>query len=371
MAWGAPGVTHKLRATNGISTVPGATQTSNQLQQAGILQRLQLLVTGSTTTTANTGTVGKDVLGPWNDLTLLTLTPSQQNPIYQVSGIMAYLIMLARSVEELTRGPDFNTGTPTDQDGQADVFAFATGTAAAYRHYLNVPVSQYLYSTGGEIGMFPLNDAALTMTLQYMANVSGTAPFNLYSTTAGNSPFLTTGNATATIANMAIEIYRDLYAVPANPQDAPVYNAVSTWIEESPQGASVASATSLKWLASPLSGLLARLLIFVWDSSIPNGVAASNLSASNAINLTYDYNLPKVQESGYAAQVRQQEYYGMQLPQGAYFYDFLGKKPTLMDVMNTFTTPNINLQMNFANALGSASFAKIARQIISPLVQVG
>lgn len=369
MAWGDPGVSKKLRISNGVAT-PGVGGSPNSvaIQQTGILQELALIASGSATITAGTGTVTKDVLGPWNVLTNIALSPNQQSPIVNLSGYGLYLANVMKSAEpDSPFTPDTMAVSETSAAASADVFNFPSATGTL-RFYERIPVTQRIRSLGGEIGYWPLQNPAMQLALNYTLNSSSSSsPYNIFSTTAGVAPYLATGNGTATWTAPQFDIARTMYQVPANASDFPPFQFVSTWIEEQPQGASIGSATTFTWQATPLSGLLARMGVYIFDSSVNAGIANSNLTASNALQLTYDAQTTKFSETSYEALERMHKLYRFVPPQGFFTYDLLGNDLTLQDTLNTSTTANIKLTVNTVSALGATSTAKIIRQIISPL----
>jgi hypothetical protein len=228
-------------------------------------------------------------------------------------------------------------------------------------------VTQRVRSLGGEIGFWPLQNPAMQLALSYIINSATAAtPYSIASTAAATAPYLVTGAATVTWAP-TLDVVRTMYQVPANQADFPPFQFVSTFVEEAPQGASIGGATTFTWQATPLSGLLARVGLFIYDSNASAGIANATINGSNALQLTYDANTVKYSETSYEALARMQALYRFILPQGFFTWDLLGADLTLADTLNTSTTANIKLTVNTASALGASSYAKIIRQIISPL----
>lgn len=369
MAWGDPGVSKKLRLSNGVQNWgTGGQPTSANIQPTGILEEIRMLTSGTTTATAGTGAINKDIWGYGNTYQWVTLSPNNQSPIVSVSGFGLQLVNYLKSQEyERFAAPESNILALLNAESAGDQYSFPT-TSGTLRFPLNVPVAQRIRSLGGNVGMWPLQNPAITLQLAATPNSASTAsPFNIYSTTATAAPYLVTNNATVTIASPSFEPIRTLWQVPNSEQDYPPFNLVSAWIEEQPQGAVVAGATQVNWLMTPLSGILCRIAMYIYDNNNSNGVAASNLAASNAIVLSYDANTPKFSESAYAALARQHGFYGADLPQGLYAYDLLGKDLTLQDTLNSHVIGNIKMTMNFGTALGSSAQAKVLKQVISPL----
>ena len=255
MAWGDPGVSKRLRISNGVVT-PGVGGSPNTvaIQQTGILQSLQLGVSGTATVTLGGGTAARDVLGPWNIFTNVNLAPNQQAPILQVSGYGLYLANVMRSAEpDQPFTVDTQAVSETSAAASSDIYNVPTSTGTL-RFYERLPITQRIRSLGGEVGYWPFQNPAMQLALQYTLNsATATSPYNIYSTTAGAAPYLTTGAATVT-TTAQIDVMRTMYQVPAAAADFPPFQFVSTFIEEAPQGASIGGATSFTWQATPLSG---------------------------------------------------------------------------------------------------------------------
>lgn len=371
MPWGDPGVSKKLRLSNGaVAWGTGGQPVSTNIQPTGILKSMRMLTSGTPTYTPGTGAINRDVQGFGNQYTLVTVSPNQQSPIVQLSGYGLQLAQYLMTAEDAQRGiPEANTVAALNPETATDQFAYAT-TGSNYRNTLTIPVAQRIRSLGGDVGMWPLQNPAVTLQVAVTPNsATASTPYNLFSTTAASSPYLVTGNATVTLASPTFEVFRELWQVPNSEADYPPFNLVSSWIEEQPQGANPSGSTSVVWQMTPLSGILCRIGAYVYDTNNSNnGVAASNLTTSNAIVLSYDANTPKFSESSYAALNRQHEQLGYDAPQGFYFYDLLGNDLTLQDTLNSHVIGNIKLTLNFNTALGSNSQVKIIKQLLSPLM---
>lgn len=370
MSWGDIGVSKRLRLSNGVSAWgTGGVPVSVPLQQTGILERLHLYTTGAETVTLGGGTAAVDVLGPWNAYNQYLLSPNQQAPIYLASGYGTALVNdLIAGLEEGQATPDIRLFAETNAAALADIYNAPTSTGTL-NFYQRIPVSQLLRSVGGHIGMWPLQNPAVQLQFQFTPNsASAASAYNIYSLTANAAPFLTTGAATVTWTTPTVELWRDIWQIPLNEQDYPPFSLVNQWIEETPQGASVASATTATWQATPLSGLLARVIVFVLDGATNTGVAGSKMTQSNALQLTYDNDTPIFSESYSGAMTRQHQELGFNMPQGTFYFNLLGKDLTLARVLNTNEIGNIKVKLNFTTALGaSGSAIKIIKQMITPL----
>lgn len=371
MAWGDYGVSKRLRLSNGVQAWgAGNLPSAIPIQQAGILEELRFQHTsGNITLGGGTPPTG-DVLGPWNGYTQHTVAPNNSTPIYQASGIGAFHISQATSLDRYGTTPDITLFLQSGAPALTDTFQYPSTTGNPSKFYLPIPISQRVASLGGLIGMWPLNNPAVQLQYTYVPNGVGPSPFNVYNATVGANMY--SGGATSPTATMAtpqVEIYRNLWEVPADPRNLPVFNLVSTWFEDVPQGASVLGATTIKYQVQPLSGLLVRLYAFIFDGTTSKGVAQSSGTGSNAFLLTTDANTPKFSESFAAVEARQNAMFGYNLSQGLFGADLMYTPSgnTLQDTLDTAVVGNITLQFNLNVALGgSNSYCKIYRQLIVP-----
>jgi hypothetical protein len=379
MTWGDPGISRKLAIEDGVQPwVVGGTPTPYRLQPSGILESLRLSFDNMTETIVlGGGTLAVDTLGPWNMLTNISLGPSQQTPIVQVTGFGDFMIMIALTAEGQVVLPGLPALTtpagaimPNTTNVENACYQIVTAATGVATIPFFVPVAQTIKSFGGMVGYWPLSNPLVQMILSYTPNAAGVGPtYNVQSTAAFAEPLLATGAATATFTSPIGTVIKNGWDTPALDSDLPPFTIVSSWIEESFQ-TTANGATKLVWTSTPLSGLIARLGFYVMDGGTGLGATVTQLASPTAIQLVTGQLQPKIQESYYDAAQRQERYYGFSLPQGTFMYDFLGPNLTLQDVLNTNMLPNIQLIVTLASALGSTvpSQAKIVKQLIAPIV---
>lgn len=378
--WGGAAVSLKRQLSNGKSPWgPGGSPTTVDIQRIGIMRYLRLLTDSPTATFTAGAALARDVLGPWNLYKLLALTPNQQAPIYRASGYGSYLIDLMMKRGTSAYSADTVVVTETSADPIADLYsASRTSTNGDWRLYHGIWTSQMIRSLGTEIGLWPLENPAVQLQLEYTpSSVSAASPFiidsqNNTTALAGLLPYYGDPTSNVTIATPVVDVRRHLWEVPQQAADDPPYTYVVTWLEENPQGGNVNGASFIEWKLVPLSGVLLRLGIFIFDggASAPAGagVLEASLGNSNSLALLFGADTAKYSETGAAAHARMQAEYGILPPQGAFFFDMMGDDLTLADVIDSYTTPEVRLDVNLSTPLGAAnSFCKIQRQMLVPI----
>jgi len=382
--WGDAGVSYKRFLSNGKSPWgPGGSPVTVDIQRVGILRSLRLLTQSPTATFTAGVSLLRDVLGPWNVYKSVVLSPNQQAPILRCSGYGLYLFDIMQNVEGLSATADTVLVTETNADPLANVFSGARVTGNGdWRLYHDLYVAQNIRSLGTEIGLWPLENPAVQLQLEYTpSSVSGASPFQIDSqnnTVAlpGLLPYYGDPTSGVTLATPTIDVRRNLWEVPADASDDPPYIYVIQRLEENPQGGNVNGASFVEWKAVPLSGVILRLGILIFDggATIPtgNGVVEASLANSNSLSVLFGADTQKYSETGQAAHARMQDALGFSPPQGWFMFDFLGPDLTLADVIDTYTTPEVRLDVNLSTPLGAAnSFAKIQREMLVPIELTG
>lgn len=381
MAWGDQNVT-KLQylVNNTVAWGPGGTPIQTQILQAGILRRLRLLTTGTPVFTAGGGAINPDPLGPYNLYSNLQLLSNQQQPVFNVSGYGLSLINdFLYGVEGSGNTPDTEiaaVANQTDQTWISNGRLTTAGTLPANPNLvfsLRGPVAQRVSSLGGDIGMIPLSTANVQLTLGFTPGSASTAsPYKINTDGAlptGTQPFNVVGGTadSVTLATPTLDILREMYEAVESPADFPNYRWISQWIEEFPQ---TYGTGGFVWRQQQNAGILARLMFYVWNSTTAQGIATASLAGTNALQLQYDANIIKFQETGQEALYRMREQMGRSLPQGTFMYDLLGPNLTWADVLDSYEVPNITAAMNFSTAIGAISTLppKVIRQTFMPIV---
>lgn len=365
-------VTRRLRVANSTSAWVAQSATPVQIVQSGYLRDLNLLLTGTLTTTTTAITL-LDSFAPWGMFGNLQVNSNVQAGIINVSGIGANLIdQVIYGLEQVGNTPDTNVVTP--QGGAAVTTLYnapltTAGGTLALPYWL--PLAQEIKTLDGEVGIWDLQDPSIQMTLVYTPGcpVTTGTTFNVVEGTAATGAGLFTQAANTSVINTTnVLVSRVMYDPPLDEANDPEFGFVNSWYEEM-WNTALPGSKQINWRALANSGYITRLVFSVFDSTGPAGVADSNVSSANGINLTVGNNAPVVVEGIAEYRFRASQELGRQLTQGAFYVDFLGRGLTMQNVLDTFTAGNINLQMNFVNALGSTSSGKVLRQMLQALQQ--
>lgn len=363
-------VTRLMRVVNGTYNWQANTQTPIQIVQAAYLRDLELIVQGTPTFS---GPVAVDVLGPFNILNNVQVNSNVQAGIINASGnALAWWNMMKGGLE----GKGNSLYTALVQEQNAGDFTYETqvptnsGFAgnALFQVPFEIPLAQKINTMDGYVGIWDLQDPSIQMTLNFTPNSpTAASPFSIVSTSHGAAPYYAAVN-TVTLTSPQNIVTRVMYDPPADAANDPDFGYVHSIYEES-WNTGLAGSKQINWKALANSGYITRLLFSVYDSNANNGVADSNMTSSNAINFTIGNNAPVVVETIYEAALRQTKELGKRMPQGVHYIDFLGADLTMQNVLDTFTAGNINLQMNFNNALGATSSGKVVRGMLQALQQ--
>lgn len=365
--WGEPGVSQKLRLSNDISVWgSGGYPVTQKIKRGDILSKLHMLVNAAQTNTPGTGSIATDVNGPYNLHSRVSLGPSNSAKIVDVDGYALNLINLIKSRED----PYSAFSSPDLAILHAalltDVYSYGN-TASELTYFNDIPVSQVIRSFGGEIGMWQLAEQTMNMLLSVTPNTATPgSPYAVGSLTPGQAPFLLTGNGVVTIATPTIDVVRELWKNPVNPSDLPPFDYVSVWVEDIFEN-SATKAPSFTFPAN--SGLLARAIIDSLDSGTGAGMSVPTyLSNANAIQLMYGTSQVKDSFSGQEKRTMDMIDYGFLPPQGVFFFDWLGRDLTLVDILDTATLLNTRLALTMNAALPANSKLNCIYQLLQPVV---
>ncbi len=395
-------VTRLIRLNNSVVPWASNVQTPVQIIQTGYLRDLILLVQATPTVTGAVGSVFADPLGPFNVLSNIQVNSNVQAGIINASGNgLAYYDMVKFGLEYMGNNPYIQlvtapggAATPNpynqldftwEEEFQNAAALVAGSSNPQFQVPYLAPLAQQINTLDGQIGIWDLQDPSVQMTLLFTPNSSSaSSPFAMTNAAVGNQPWNAVAPGTNNIALTTPRtwVQRVMYDPPLDRANDPDFGYVHTIYEEqwntSPGGSSV-----INWKALANSGWITRLVFSVVDSAnLPGtpaaytaayntrgGVAPTNCTLANFINLTVGNNAPVIVESVQDFAFRANLEIGQQLPQGVFYIDFLGRDLTLQNVLDTFTAGNINLQLNFNAALGATSSGKVIRSMLQAVQQ--
>lgn len=359
--WGDPKISIKRLLTNGtIAWSPAGTPTTATLGRAGILETLDLLTEATITATlASGGSIARDIWGPWNTYSQISVIPNDGAPLRRHSGYSAFLDMLMRSTERNLFSPDVLAVAEIGGAAVADVYAFPTaGTGVDYRFWLELALTQEIKSLDQVLGYFPTDNPQVSLNVNMtVAGASAASPYTLSS--AGNTaasatlfPWLTDAASTVTATAPTVDVRRTVWQTPMNQRDDPNYNYIIQTQEDQPQN-SVNGASVITYRFTANSGILLRMAVAAVDGGAQ--LAESKMTNTNSFEMLYGINEAKVQETGRAAHARMHKLYGFLPPEGVYTLDFLGKDLTLADTIDLSYLQDVRLNLNLSSAIGASS----------------
>ncbi len=363
--WGDPKISIKRFLTNGTTSMSsGGTPTAVQIARAGILESLLLAFDGSITLTAGVSLL-RDIWGPWNTFSQISLIPNDGAPLRRHGGYGSYVDMLWRTTEQLNQPPDVVEVSEIGAAAIADIYNFPlSGAGQDYRFYTKLALTQRINALEDTFGYFPTDNPQVQLTLNATMAGSSAAPGPFIIDSRDNSapsatlfPYFGDPTSNASLASPTLDVRREVWQTPQNEKDDPNYNYIIQVQEDVPQGANANSATVQQYKFVANSGVLLRMACAILDSGA--AVAESKLANVNSLELLYGINEAKFQETGRAAHARMHQLYGFNWPEGVYSWDFLGRELGLADTIDLSYLQEVRLNINLSAALG-ATGSKVA-----------
>lgn len=340
--WGDPGVSEVQIVKDADMQVTPA-EVPLQLQDSGILSEISHhIYANDLTLTVGTGTINKDVFGPYDLINTYQFLAGGNTPLFSLSGkglgLLQYIEYPGRTFEANA----VPAGVIDPLTNASDLFSFpaATGT---FRMWAKVPLAlRWNGMPGGAVGYIVLQNKKVANSIKARFNATGgAAPYSVGSTVVGAAPYLLTGNATAT-ATPTMETWKTLHTVPRTRSAMPVFGFVR-YLQEFTQGYSGSQMT----ISLEPGGMLLRALVGLYDATAKRGIATTNVA-----NIVYQYGTNRQSEvyTPYRNILRQENLYGRYLPQGWYALDWYTAKRSLVDAKSTENTANVQILVQFAAA---------------------
>lgn len=356
MAWTDPAVTRLRRQADKSINYQVGVNTPITLEHVGLLKRLRLINSLSVTLAEGTGSIARDVQGPWNLFSNLLIRVSGLDLLYQVSGWGLYLINLVNYAT--SAAPDSVGPTVTNNANQADLFNFpVSGAAQPLVFALDLPFTTPMLGFE-DLGLWLIQNETVNMEVVPTYAALGGANRLL-------QPYVLTGNATATVVSGSSAVWREFYGVPQRAEDMPPLGYVHQWEEQYD-----AVTGSQQDIFHQRGGILETLLYQIVDaanttSGLADGIASTDVAS---IEFKYDANDTPFDESPAQIEQRQRELYGKDLPLGVYSHDFFRETKTLQDTYNTENYINIKTRFRFNKSLTAGSYIRTVRERLLPVV---
>lgn len=345
LRWGDPGVSERFIVQD-TNIIPQPSPQQVVLADAGILAALRFHTFGTTTITHGTGTNGKDPFGPYSLVQNFQFVAGSNTPLVNMSGAMLGVLQVIEWPGRTWEA----SATPQGVQNPAavtDMFNFPTATGTQ-RFWVGVPLAlPWAGMPGGAVGYVILQNKKIANVIKFAYNMSGTAPFNLY--TAASLPnrqgeYQVTGNDTVT-ANLTQENWKELYTVPDNPSKMPRFG-FTRYLQEI---GLPYSGTSFTYNFEP-GGVLLRAIFSVFDAGAGTAGTGTGVTTSNVQFITYQYGTNKQVDvySPYRNILEENDIYGRFLPQGVYALDYYTRRRNLTDAKSTENIANVQAVITFA-----------------------
>jgi hypothetical protein len=372
--WGDPGVTelqiikdNSIALANTGVTAATTGQAIMTLQHVGLLRRLRVRLNIPFTVTGFTTGPTKDINGPWDLINLLRFDVNGIAPLYVVSGWGAYLISLL-STPFATVDVD-TSPIVSDANAFTDVYAFpaiaGAGSFTATGH-LDLPFSVDISLPGQqlnlptELGLWLLQNQTVDMVM--------TVNFNaLQGANPGVQPYQGGTGSTYAYSGATIDVEREFYRIPSDPQNMPVLAWAHQWVETFVPF----TGTALD-LPIARAGIVLRAIAYVFDGATSDGVLAAKV-----LQMTYVYGAnetPFLVDPGFM-RARQLRDYGKLLPKGTFVFDWYKWTGTPGQLVgsfkltyNTEAIVNQRVHFDFTSSMASGSYVRFLVERLIPIV---
>jgi hypothetical protein len=331
---------------------------TQQLPTSGYLSAIWMLLTGTTTTTsAQSTSVGTYPQPPWNFIRKVRVYTNMGVELVNLSGYGLYLYQST-----------LRTGLDIDTIVNSLTYAATDGGSnnTVKSRYLNHPTSlaasssetwkagYYLpiaWGTGGKAGLQLLQDDAV----KYYLELTYGDLTDLYASTSG-TPALSAVSVTPMV---------ETFSTPRNPANRPDLSYSKLILEEAQAFDNGTGVSTFKMV----TGNMVTKLIH----ELSNGSTAKPLDPSEVTLLRMDYaqtqvpyNLnPDIQL------LRQAFLYGRNLPQGVYIWELaealgLPELPTMRDVIDTLMLTNLQSEITLSGVTPTSSKLRTIKEWLVP-----
>ena len=358
-AWGDPGVTELLQIQETSINLPAATggAQTRTLQRSGFLKRLRFQNQSQTVFSGTLGTHNKSAYGPLGGaINNIKVVANGQIPLVDLSGLgmTIYNEIQNRDGGTLAR-PAFTAGLGILESAaptQYDAAAVATCTAIfPFEIQFALPVNIKGQIT--ELGLWLLQNQSIDVGVQVAFNPISSATATNDAVWNGSATVVSTPN----LANNFLNIERELYAIPNDPNTYPNL----AWAHQVVEYV-VPFTGNFSRFAIPRAGMLLRAIVHTLDTSNA-AVEATDISALKWI---YGSNETPISRPGWALNLEYFQDYGRSPVKGCTVLDFYKWGDNgLKLVKDTESLANLRLETSY-----TATAAGTQRIILDRLIPV-
>lgn len=331
--------------------------TTQQLPTSGYLSALWMLLKGTTTTTsAQSTTVGTYPQPPWNFLRKIRVYTNMGVELVNLSGYGLYLYQstLRTALDIDTIVNSLTYAATDDGDNNTVKSRFINHTSGlgissneTWKAGYYLPIA---WGTGGKAGLQLLQDDAV----KYYLELTWGDLTDLYASNSG-SPALT---------NVSVTPMVETFSTPRNPANRPDLSYSKVLLEESQPFDSNTAAT----FKMVTGNMVTRLI-----QEFSNGSTAKPLDPDQFSLMKLDYAQTQVPYNinPDLQLLRQAFLYGRNLPQGVYVWELaealgLPELPTMRDVIDTLMLTNLQAEWTFTGTTASSSKMRTIKEWLVP-----
>lgn len=332
--------------------------TTQQLPTSGYLSAIWMLLQGTTTTSsAQSTSVGTYPQPPWNFLRKIRVYTNMGVELVNISGYGLYLYQstlrtgldidtIATSLSyAATDGGSNNTVKGRFINHPSSLGASSTETWKA-GYYL--PIA---WGTAGKAGLQLLQDDAV----KYYLELTWGDLTDLYASTSG----------TPTLSNVSVVPVVETFSTPRNSANRPDLSYSKVILEEAQPLDTGAGVCTFKMVTG---NMVTRLI-----HELSNGATAKPLDPSEVTLLRMDYAQTQVPYNinPDVQLLRQAFLYGRNLPQGVYIWELaealgLPELPTMRDVIDTLMLTNLQSEISVSGVTLSSSKLRTIKEWLVP-----
>lgn len=331
---------------------------TQQLPTSGYLSALWMLLKGTTTTTsAQSTSVGTYPQPPWNFIRKIRVYTNMGVELVNLSGYGLYLYQSC-----LRTGLDIDTivnslSYAATDDGSnntvksrylAHPSSLGASSSETWKAGYYLPIA---WGTGGKAGLQLLQDDAV----KYYLEITFGDLTDLYASTSG----------TPALSNVSLTPMVETFSTPRNPANRPDLSYSKVILEESQPFDNGTGVSTFKMV----TGNMVTQLI----QELSNGATAKPLDPDEVTLLRMDYAQTQVPYNinPDIQLLRQAFLYGRNLPQGVYVWELaesLGLKelPTMRDVIDTLMLTNLQTEITLSGVSLSSSKLRTIKEWLVP-----